>query len=60
MTQPDELDRGLAADLLSIVEALRRRRALLGDDPLHDRVFKHLDTAIRALEQAAAELVRSE
>jgi hypothetical protein len=57
MAEPDELDEGLAADLLTMVEALQRRRALLGDDPLHDSVFKHIDEAIRQLEQAAGELM---
>ncbi len=59
VAEPDELDKGLAADLLEMIEALRRRRALLGDDPLHDDVFNHIDEAIRHLEQAAAELISS-
>ena len=54
----DELDEGMASDLLKMVEALRRRRALLGEDPLHDSVFRHIDEAIRQLEHAAAELLR--
>jgi hypothetical protein len=58
MRGPDELDQGLAADLLAMVEALQRRRALLGEDPLHDSVFKYIDGAIRQLEQAADELLR--
>jgi hypothetical protein len=57
MAAPDELDEGLATDLLAMVEALRRRRALLAADLLHDRVFKHIDEAIRQLEQAAGELM---
>ncbi len=57
MADPDELDEGLAADLIEMVEALRRRRALLGDDPLHDSVFEHIDAAIRHLEGAAGELM---
>ena len=58
MVEHDELDEGLARDLLKMVESLRRRRALLGEDPLHDSVFKHIDEAIRQLEQAAGELMR--
>jgi hypothetical protein len=58
MAEHDELDEGLARDLLAMVEALRRRRALLAEDPLHDSVFKHIDEAIRQLEQAAGELMR--
>jgi hypothetical protein len=57
MAAPDELDEGLATDLLAMVEALLRRRALLAADLLHDSVFKHLDEAIRQLEQAAGELM---
>jgi hypothetical protein len=57
MAAPDELDEGLATDLLAMVEALRRRRALLAADLLHDSVFKHIDEAIRQLEQAAGELM---
>jgi hypothetical protein len=56
----DELDAGLAEDLLKMVDALRRRRALLGEDPLHDSVFNQIDEAIRHLEHAAAELLRKE
>ena len=57
MAQHDELDEGLAADLAKMVEVLRRRRALLAEDPLHDSVFQHIDEAIRQLEHAAAELM---
>jgi hypothetical protein len=60
MAEHDEVDEGLASDLLKIVEGLRRRRALLAEDPLHDSVFEHIDEAIRQLEHAAAELMRQD
>ncbi len=59
MTGPDELDQGLVAELLAMVEALQRRRALLAEDQLHDSVFKHIDEAIRQLERAAGELLNA-
>ena len=60
MLKTDELDEGLAADLLAMVEALQRRRALLPEDLLHNIVFEHIDEAIRHLEEAAGKLLNSE
>ncbi len=60
MVGPDEIDKRMGSDLLEIVEALRSRRALLGDDELHNKVFGHMDEAIRQVEAAARRLVNPE
>jgi hypothetical protein len=60
MNGPDELDRGLAGDLLELAEGLRRQRELLADDALHSSVDQDLAEAIRLLDQAAGKLLSEE
>ena len=60
MSGPDELDQGMASDLLRIVDELRRRRELLGADSLHADVDNDLAEAVRRLDLAAGKLVSEE
>ena len=60
MSGPEGLDEDLAGDLLRIVDELRRRRELLGDDALHAAADKDLLEAIRLLDRAADTLLSEE
>jgi hypothetical protein len=57
---PNELDEDLASDLLRIVDELRRRRELLGDDSLHAAADNDLAEAVKLLERAADTLLSEE
>ena len=60
MSEHDELDQGIASDLLKLAEAIRRQRIYLTVDSLHVDVDNDLAEAIRRLEQAAGKLVSTE